>query len=125
MKSDQETTEEESSSSEESASRIGSNADEVEEDEGEEGYRVGGYHRVAVNDLMGGHWKVEKKLGWGHFSTVWLVRNNEGTPAALKVQKSAPHYTEAAKDEIKILRTSQTAEDTVYSGKRFIVKLLD
>lgn len=45
-----------------------------------------------------------RKLGWGHFSTVWLVhdRSTDGL-AALKVQKSATHYTEAARDEIKLL----------------------
>jgi len=44
------------------------------------------------------------KLGWGHFSTVWLVRDHaEGTYRALKVQKSATHYKEAARDEIRLL----------------------
>jgi serine/threonine-protein kinase SRPK3 len=44
------------------------------------------------------------KLGWGHFSTVWLVhdRHTYGL-AALKIQKSATHYTEAARDEIRLL----------------------
>ena len=50
--------------------------------------------------------QVVKKLGWGHFSTVWLVHDahNPGTYAALKIVKSAPHYTEAAEDEVKLLR---------------------
>lgn len=49
---------------------------------------------------------VEKKLGWGHFSTVWLARDTTNDRVvALKVQKSAEHYTEAAYDEIHILET--------------------
>jgi serine/threonine protein kinase len=51
-----------------------------------------------------------KKLGWGHFSTVWMVKdrtavaNNEKEQYfALKVQKSAEHYTEAAMDEVELL----------------------
>jgi serine/threonine protein kinase len=58
---------------------------------------------------------VIKKLGWGHFSTVWMVKdrrlvlNSGGTTSsdhlyyALKVQKSAEHYTEAAMDEVELL----------------------
>lgn len=45
-----------------------------------------------------------KKLGWGHFSTVWrCVDQRSGHVLAVKVQKSAEHYTEAALDEIDIL----------------------
>lgn len=53
---------------------------------------------------------VIKKLGWGHFSTVWMVKDrkaaaNNSTEQffALKVQKSAEHYTEAAMDEVELL----------------------
>lgn len=56
---------------------------------------------------------VIKKLGWGHFSTVWMVKDRQlvqkgGANAnnvfyAIKVQKSAEHYTEAAMDEVELL----------------------
>ena len=58
---------------------------------------------------------VIKKLGWGHFSTVWMVKDRQIVPNpgdafnkekqffALKVQKSAEHYTEAAIDEVELL----------------------
>lgn len=50
---------------------------------------------------------VVKKLGWGHFSTVWMVRDKKATDndkfLALKVQKSADHYTDAAMDEVELL----------------------
>ena len=59
---------------------------------------------------------IIKKLGWGHFSTVWMVkdRNFVSKPKAstadlidqflaIKVQKSAEHYTEAAMDEVELL----------------------
>jgi serine/threonine protein kinase len=50
---------------------------------------------------------VIKKLGWGHFSTVWMVKDRKAAAAgqfyALKVQKSAEHYTEAAMDEVELL----------------------
>lgn len=47
---------------------------------------------------------IVQKLGWGHFSTVWLARDMQyNTYVALKVQKSASHYQEAAYDEVEIL----------------------
>ena len=52
---------------------------------------------------------VATKLGWGHFSTVWMVYDTKAkhnkTPdfVAMKIQKSALHYTDAAKDEIELL----------------------
>lgn len=32
----------------------------------------GGYHLVKIGDLFNGRYHVIRKLGWGHFSTVWL-----------------------------------------------------
>jgi serine/threonine protein kinase len=52
---------------------------------------------------------VVKKLGWGHFSTVWMVKDKTVVKQpvvhymALKVQKSAEHYTDAAMDEVELL----------------------
>ena len=74
------------------------------EDEGTEGYKPGGYHRVEVGDkFKSGRYTVLKKLGWGHFSTVWMVhdkspRKETQTFVALKVQKSAEHYREVGRN---------------------------
>lgn len=46
-----------------------------EEQEEASQYCCGGYHPVAVDDLFVDRYKVIKKLGWGHFSTVWLCRD--------------------------------------------------
>jgi len=75
------------------------------EDEGTEGYRKGGYHMVHIGEVYHDRYKVLSKLGWGHFSTVWLCADMEygGNLVAMKVQKSAQHYTEAAYDEIELL----------------------
>jgi serine/threonine-protein kinase SRPK3 len=78
---------------------------EPSESEDEEDYRVGGYHPVKVGDTFNeGRYRVLQKLGWGHFSTVWLCYDSVGKRhCAVKVQKSDPHYAEAARDEIKLL----------------------
>ena len=76
-----------------------SSDDSSSEDESEDprDYRKGGYHPVSLGDVFRGRYKVLRKLGWGHFSTVWLVLDMEMKRyAALKIVKSAPHYTEAA-----------------------------
>ena len=98
-----------------------------EDREGDDEYGKGGYHRVSIGDRFGrgNRYRVERKLGWGHFSTVWIVsdletqKNDEREEKedvdgskeenacetyALKIQKSASHYVEAARDEIEILK---------------------
>lgn len=78
---------------------------EDEEQESREDYCKGGYHPVRIGDLFLNRYHVTRKLGWGHFSTVWLCWDlDDKRYVALKIVKSAPHFTETAKDEIKILR---------------------
>ena len=37
-------------------------------------YRKGGYHPVVIGETFSeGRYTVLSKLGWGHFSTVWLA----------------------------------------------------
>ncbi|KAF5737503.1 Protein kinase dsk1 [Tripterygium wilfordii] len=101
-----------------------SGGDYTSEDEGTEDYRRGGYHAVRIGDsFKNGRYVVQSKLGWGHFSTVWLAWDTvHSLYVALKVQKSAQHYTEAAMDEITILQ--QIAEGDP-DDKKCVVKLLD
>ena len=107
-----------------SASSSTSSDDDQDDREGDDEYGKGGYHRVAIGDRFhNNRYRVERKLGWGHFSTVWIVsdlkKNEEGCSDvgksderneeeydsyALKIQKSASHYVEAARDEIEILK---------------------
>lgn len=84
-----------------------------DEEEGEDGYRVGGYHPVCIGDKFNFRYIVIEKLGWGHFSTVWRCYDlKASTPenpeyVALKIQKSATHYREAAIDEIQLLNCAR------------------
>ncbi|KAG2185590.1 hypothetical protein INT44_002383, partial [Umbelopsis vinacea] len=77
------------------------------EEEDREDYRKGGYHPIHIGDkFKDGQYTIIRKLGWGHFSTVWLVKDNStDRHFALKVVKSAKHYTETALDEVKLLKT--------------------
>ncbi|KAI5794414.1 kinase-like domain-containing protein [Peziza echinospora] len=91
-----------------------------------EDYCTGGYHPVQVGEqFKDGRYTVVQKLGWGHFSTVWLSRDNEnGRHVALKVVRSAAHYTETALDEIKLLKKIVDANPN-HPGRAHVVSLLD
>lgn len=64
---------------------------------------------MKLGDVYHGRYVIEKKLGWGHFSTVWLATDTKVADdhpdklVAIKIQKSASHYYDAALDEIELL----------------------
>ncbi|KAF8078305.1 CMGC/SRPK protein kinase [Lyophyllum atratum] len=89
-------------------------------------YNAGGYLPVKVNDTFkNGRYRVIRKLGWGHFSTVWLVKDTqESRHSALKVVKSAGRYAETARDEIKLLSRVASFSPT-HPGRCHIVSFLD
>lgn len=112
-----------------SPSSASSSVDEAEntaDEEDSEDYCKGGYHPVQVGEqYKDGKYTVVRKLGWGHFSTVWLSRDNTtGKHVALKVVRSAAHYTETALDEIKLLKKVVDAKPT-HPGRKHVVSLLD
>ncbi|GAB7363615.1 hypothetical protein MBLNU230_g4186t1 [Neophaeotheca triangularis] len=96
------------------------------DEEDSEDYCKGGYHPVQVGEQYNdGKYTVVRKLGWGHFSTVWLSKdNNSGKHVALKVVRSAAHYTETALDEIKLLNKVVDANKN-HPGRAHVVSLLD
>lgn len=109
-----------------SSSSVDDPAENTADEEDSEDYCKGGYHPVQVGEkFKEGKYTVVRKLGWGHFSTVWLSRDNtNGKHVALKVVRSAAHYTETAIDEIKLLnRIVQAKPD--HPGRKHVVSLLD
>ncbi|XP_060788415.1 SRSF protein kinase 3 isoform X2 [Neoarius graeffei] len=96
-----------------------------EEQENPADYCKGGYYPVKIGDLFNGRYHVVRKLGWGHFSTVWLCWDLQRKRfVALKVVKSAPHYTETALDEIKLLKCVRDSDPTD-AKRETIVQLID
>lgn len=101
---------------------LGSDDDEQEDPKD---YRKGGYHPVSIGDVFNGRYHVIRKIGWGHFSTVWLCWDTlEKRFVALKIVKSAEHYKETALDEIKLLRSVRESDEADGHRQR-VVQLLD
>lgn len=99
---------------------------EEEEQESREDYCKGGYHPVKIGDLFLSRYHVTRKLGWGHFSTVWLCWDlEEKRYVALKIVKSAPHFTETAKDEIKILKAVRDSDPSDLKREKTVQLLND
>nr|DAD41840.1 TPA_asm: hypothetical protein HUJ06_016163 [Nelumbo nucifera] len=95
-----------------------------EEDEGFDAYRKGGYHAVRVGDqFAGGRYIAQRKLGWGHFSTVWLAYDTRCSRfVALKIQKSAAEFAEAAVHEIEFLSAIADGDP---SNCKCVIRLID
>ena len=90
----------------------GESASSSDEEEDARDYKKGGYHPVKIGELFkDAAYEVLTKIGWGHFSTVWLAWDRRAErPVALKIQKSAQRYSEAAVDEIELLKQVAASE---------------
>ena len=100
-----------------SSSSLEDPAENTADEEDSEDYCKGGYHPVQVGETFkDGKYTVVRKLGWGHFSTVWLSRDNRTSKhVALKVVRSA---------EIKLLNKIVQANPN-HPGRKHVVSLLD
>ncbi|MED6194876.1 hypothetical protein PIB30_032658 [Stylosanthes scabra] len=95
-----------------------------EDDEGFDSYRKGGYHAVRIGDqFAGGRYIAQRKLGWGQFSTVWLAYDTTNSSyVALKIQKSAAQFVQAALHEIDVLSHIAKGDP---SNSKYVVQLID
>ncbi|KAJ2744375.1 serine/threonine protein kinase, CMGC [Coemansia sp. BCRC 34301] len=109
-----------------SGSSSGYDDDPEMEEEDIDDYCKGGYHPVKIGDTYKGEqYKVVRKLGWGHFSTVWLAYDcSNNIHVALKIVKAAAHYTEAALDEIELCTRTVTARGP-HIGRDHVARMLD
>lgn len=81
-------------------------------------YRLGGFCPIKIDDILNERYKVVYKLGFGHFSTVWLCWDTKSEDfVAIKIMKSANNYTESALDEIDILKAASKSD--------YVIKILD
>lgn len=44
-------------------------------EEGRDAYQSGGFHPVYIGDVYANKYEVMSKIGYGRYSTVWLVKD--------------------------------------------------
>ncbi|OBZ75126.1 Protein kinase dsk1 [Grifola frondosa] len=75
----------------------------TEDEEDWEDYVKGGYHPVHIGDAFSdGRYVVVRKLGWGHFSTVWLAKDTS-LDASFTVVRSATERVQGAIERDSLL----------------------
>lgn len=113
--------EEEESESEDELHKVNPDNEEDLKD-----YVPGGYHTCHIGETYKNKkYTLVRKLGWGHFSTVWLARDNDKQcHVAMKIVRSAKQYTDTAVDEIKLL-DKVTTSDIHHPGHEHVIQLLD
>lgn len=83
-------------------------------------FYISHYH---FSEIIDSKYIILKKLGWGHFSTVWLALSlADKNLYALKFQKSAKKYTESAYDEegiLKVIADNYHNQDWVKSVREY------
>lgn len=52
-------------------------------EEGRAAYRSGGFHPVYIGDVFNDRFKVLNKIGYGQYSTVWLVKDTQARSVVL------------------------------------------
>ncbi|KAH6692402.1 kinase-like domain-containing protein [Plectosphaerella plurivora] len=102
-------------------------------EEGSENYGPGGHHPVFIGDVFNGRYQVLSKLGYGMFSTVWLVKDLKSGPddktpyRAMKCLIAEAYNNPAGKKnifELEILKHLRDAGPGT-TGHEFISHLLD
>ncbi|EGR51866.1 uncharacterized protein TRIREDRAFT_55719 [Trichoderma reesei QM6a] len=91
-------------------------ASEEDVDEGRAAYRPGGFHPVYIGDIFNDRWKVLNKIGYGRYSTVWLVRD---------LQACAICYGQGHGTFEKEILINLRHGDKSHTGYPFVCHLLD
>ena len=94
-----------------------------EEVEDLEGYHVGGYHPVHLQDeYSNGRYRIVHKLGFGSYSTVWLARDQRTNRyVAVKIVVAEASKTSSESHILRHLGNSLPNP----GGRRYVSPLLD
>ncbi|KAJ5724072.1 hypothetical protein N7488_002107 [Penicillium malachiteum] len=91
-------------------------------------YRLGGYHSVHLGDIFHSQYEVLRKLGYGRYSTIWLVRDQISTSTgcykALKILTAECYDGSHDIFELEILKRLRNS-DPKHKGYPYIPILVD
>ncbi|KAL5340599.1 kinase-like protein [Aspergillus crustosus] len=95
----------------------------VEDVERPEGYCPGGYHPLALGDLLASRYRVVHKLGYGAFSTIWLCADEQTKKyAAVKIGIGTSDHRES---EILDRLNSSSNSNLGHRGRSLIPTISD
>ncbi|KAK4220682.1 serine/threonine protein kinase [Podospora fimiseda] len=100
-------------------------------EEGRNAYHPGGFHPVYIDDVYGGKYQVMNKLGYGRYSTVWLVKDlscgpdDEDKYRALKILSAECYGQDHPIFEREILRHLRDEGDHNLAGYKYVCHLVD
>jgi len=96
-------------------------------------YQRGGYLKVEPGQKLNQRYKIQRRLGWGHFAMVYLAKDlaykgGSGSEfVALKIQKSSIDYQEAAEEEIpfleRVVKEMKNCEEKAEAQR--VVRMID
>ena len=96
-----------------------------DQEEGIERYQSGGFHPVHLSEIYNSKYKVLQKLGYGRYSTVWLVKDECSQKRwAMKVLSAECYGTKDDIFELEILYHLRSG-DTNHLGYQHISILED
>ncbi|KAK0619505.1 kinase-like domain-containing protein [Immersiella caudata] len=99
-------------------------------EEGGKAYRPGGLHPVYIGDVYGDRYEIIDKIGYGRYSTVWLVKDLSSTPddddkyRALKILSAECYGQDTPIFEREILKHLRDGDRTL-AGYKHICHLID
>ncbi|KAM7187657.1 serine-threonineeeee protein kinase [Rhypophila sp. PSN 637] len=104
---------------------------ETDIEEGRDSYRPGGFHPVYIGDILADKYEVLNKIGYGVYSTVWLVKDltkgdrDEDKFRALKVLSAESYAEDHPIFERKILKHLRDDGNKKNLGYPYICHLVD
>ncbi|KAI0538777.1 serine/threonine protein kinase [Xylaria digitata] len=103
-------------------------------DEGDDNYRPGGFHPVYIGDVYNNRYKILNKIGYGVYSTVWVVKDLQSQTGgrreflALKVLRADCYGIDHdifEREILKHLRDADQGGDRKVYGYNHITHLVD
>ncbi|KAK0739396.1 kinase-like domain-containing protein [Apiosordaria backusii] len=105
--------------------------DSDDADEGRDAYHPGGFHPVYIGDVYAEKYEVMRKIGYGRYSTVWMVKdlskprsNHEHRFRALKVLSAECYGADQPVFEREILKHLRASNQDL-PGHKYICHLVD
>ncbi|KAF2963137.1 hypothetical protein GQX73_g10423 [Xylaria multiplex] len=99
-------------------------------DEGDDDYEPGGFHPVYIGDVYNNRYKILNKIGYGVYSTVWVVEDLQSQTSgrrkflALKILRADCYGTEQPLFEREILKHLRNGDRNI-RGYDHVTHLVD